>query len=412
MLDALAARRILRPGDDGALRDLPRRARGADPRVACPLRPRAGSSSRRTGATAGSPSSRQRRSLRSSSRRWSPSSHSSSAATPARTRVPPTRGSSTLPRCRRSRPIPSSGCMLARDSALLSPTATAEDVLRQALTTSRVRTRRRTSASRSSRAAVVGGRLVVAADRRQRARRPASERDGRRGDRAPGEGGVDLGERRRAPDRRATDASGSSREPACSSSRESPARVARRSRATGCPRRCASPGLPGQPSADGACHRPALGQTRLEVDHGAPATAAALSAGGELLATGGVDRLVRVWRVSQRARPLLCARRPRRPYRGDRLQPPRDACSPPRAPTDRPGLGRRERPARLGALGSHELPRGHRLQPATASRSSTASSDRTARTWKARDGRGARDVRGEHGGGQLRASSPRPGSRS
>ena len=51
--------------------------------------------------------------------------------------------------------------------------------------------------------------------------------------------------------------------------------------------------------ADGQARRPAAaGKTMLEVDHGAPATAAALSVGGKLLATGGVDRVVRIWRVS------------------------------------------------------------------------------------------------------------------
>ncbi len=42
VLEALAARRILRPGDDGALRDLPRRPGGSDPRLACPVRACAG----------------------------------------------------------------------------------------------------------------------------------------------------------------------------------------------------------------------------------------------------------------------------------------------------------------------------------------------------------------------------------
>ena len=40
------------------------------------------------------------------------------------------------------------------------------------------------------------------------------------------------------------------------------------------------------------------GKTRITVDHGSRVTAGALSAGGRLLATGGVDRVVRIWRAS------------------------------------------------------------------------------------------------------------------
>ncbi len=40
------------------------------------------------------------------------------------------------------------------------------------------------------------------------------------------------------------------------------------------------------------------GRTRITVDHGSRATAGAVSAGGRLLATGGIDRAVRIWRAS------------------------------------------------------------------------------------------------------------------
>ena len=81
--------------------------------------------------------------------------------------------------------------MLARDSALLSPTATAEDVLRHALTESRLRTVVNVGKPLLN-AAVAGGRLVVVADdgsvlaigKRSRADDV---------DRAPCAGGLDLG---------------------------------------------------------------------------------------------------------------------------------------------------------------------------------------------------------------------------
>ena len=129
----------------------------------------------------------------------------------------------------------------------------------------------------------------------------------------------------------------------------------------------------------------ASGRRCIDVDHGSPATAGAISAGGRLLATGGVDRVVRIWRVSDGQ----LADGPEGhvgPDHRDRVQPRAERCSRRRARTG------------SGASGASAAGRQSRCSPGTrtiltdiafspdGTQVVTASRDRTARTWKAETG--------------------------
>ncbi len=128
------------------------------------------------------------------------------------------------------------------------------------------------------------------------------------------------------------------------------------------------------------------GETRLTVDHGAGATACvcALSAGGRLLATGGVDRIVRIWRASdgklQRALkghvgPITAIAFSRR---GTLVAT---------ASTD--GVGRVWRAGTgepVTVLSGHGNPLTDVSFSPDGTQVVTASKDRTARTWKAETG--------------------------
>ena len=218
---------------------------------------------------------------------------------------------------------PELGLLLARDSAVLSPTPTAEEVLRQALGASRVRTVIEVGKPLLA-AAVVEGRVVTAA----------------------GDGSVLVSGR------------GSSRavatgEPALDASISAGGQVL----LTGSDGRLrlVSDGVtrvvPGIADARGAvlsrgaalaAVRSAGSTVRLidlrtgevvqEVDHGAPTTAVAISVGGRLLATGGADRVVRVWRVSN-GRSLRKPDRARRHPSAPSPSAPAAHCSRLRAPT-------------------------------------------------------------------------------
>ena len=189
---------------------------------------------------------------------------------------------------------PELGLVLARDAAVLSPTSTAEDVLRQALLRSRLRTV--ADLGTPLLAAAVAGDATVA---------------------AAADGTVTFArgsEVRTAGTRRpALAASISDRGEALLTGRDGLLRLVTHSgsrivpgieRARGAE---ISPdgsvaavrfaGVGGQPSSVVRVVDVATGATTLEVDHGAPATAAALGAGNGTLATGGVDRVVRLWSV-------------------------------------------------------------------------------------------------------------------
>ena len=190
---------------------------------------------------------------------------------------------------------PELSLLLARSSAVLSPTPTAEDVLRQALTSSRIRAAVDVGTPLLA-AAVVAGDVVTAADdgsvlvtgtgagETVSTGRPAkvasidptgdvllTGRDGRL--RLVSRGGVLL-------------VPGVTGVRGAEISKGGRAAVVR------------FDGAKGNPSPIVRLVDLRSGKTLLEVDHGAPVTAAALSGGSALLATGGSDHLVRLWRIS------------------------------------------------------------------------------------------------------------------
>ena len=190
---------------------------------------------------------------------------------------------------------PELGLLLARDSAVLSPSATAEDVLRDALRSSRLRTvvdvgAPLLAAATVDRAIVTAsndGNVLVAghsgAKTTTASGRPAIDASIARGGDVVLTGGdgrlrvVSHGEVRLVPkveQARGADISSSALLAAVRSA-----------------------GLKGEPDRRVRVVGLRAGDTLLEVDHGAPATAAALSAAGDLLATGGSDHLVRLWHV-------------------------------------------------------------------------------------------------------------------
>ena len=191
---------------------------------------------------------------------------------------------------------PELGLLLAKDSALLSPTLTAEDVLRQALIDSRLRSVTHVGKPLLA-AAAIGGDVVTAAD----------------------DGSVLVsshGSRRTTTSgQRAKSASISAAGDVLLTGRDGQLRLVSRGKTLLVPGVVGARGAEISKGGTVAAVRfegangstsPKVrlvdlssGNVLLEVDHGAPATAAALSGGGTLLATGGSrDHVVRLWRVS------------------------------------------------------------------------------------------------------------------
>jgi len=276
---------------------------------------------------------------------------------------------------------PELALLLARDSAVLSPTPTAEEALRQALTASRVRTVTRVGTPLLS-AAIVAGKLVTAASDGSvlvsgaGARRVVTTRQPAREASISARGDVLLsGLDGRL---RLVSSTGSVEVPRLT--RVFGAAIA----ADGRTAAVRSIGVRGLASPRVRIVDLATGKTLFQVDHGAPATAAALSAGNTLLATGGVDRIVRIWRVANGR--LL------RRLVGHVGQISAIAFSPRgdtvgSASTD--GIGRVWNTSNgqpIAVLSGHL----HYLTDIAFSRDGeqvvTTSSDRTARTWKAMTG--------------------------
>ena len=276
---------------------------------------------------------------------------------------------------------PELGLMLARDSAVLSATPTAEDVLRLALTESRVRSVVVVGKPLFA-AAVIGDATVTAAD-------DGSVLVARAGLRKT----VGTGQRildasiDRAGNVLLTGGDGLLRLVSGSSFRLVPrvqdARGAELS-ADGTLAVVRFAGAAGEPSPIVRIVDVRTGAVVREVDHKAPATAAALSMGGRLLATGGVDHVVRIWKASNGTL--------RHTLEGHVGQISAVAFSPrgvtvASASTD--GIGRVWRVSDgqvVSVLSGHTnflldidySPDGEQVV--------TASSDRTARTWKAETG--------------------------
>jgi WD40 repeat protein len=190
---------------------------------------------------------------------------------------------------------PELGLLLARDSASLSPTPTAEQVLRQALLASRVRTVTNIGKPLLA-AAIVNGKLVTAAsDGSVQWSAGGSRRTVSTGHPAR-EASISA-----AGDVLVSGLDGRLRLVSGAGMREVPTlRHVWAAEISQDGRRAAVRfnGVKGQPSPKVSVVELPSGRTLLQVDHGAPASAAALSVGDELLATGGVDRVVRLWRVA------------------------------------------------------------------------------------------------------------------
>jgi WD40 repeat protein len=190
---------------------------------------------------------------------------------------------------------PELGLLLARDSASLSPTPTAEQVLRQALIASRVRTVTNVGKPLLA-AALVGGRLVTAASdgsvlvSAAGARRVVVTGHPAREASISAAGDVLLS----GLDGRVRLVSGVGMRDLPALRHVWGAEISQDGRSAA----VRYVGVKGQPSPKVSIVELRTGTTVLEVDHGAPASAAALSVGGTLLATGGVDRTVRLWRVA------------------------------------------------------------------------------------------------------------------
>ena len=271
---------------------------------------------------------------------------------------------------------PELGLLLAETRRCLSPTPTAEEVLRQALGASRVRTVIEVGKPLLA-AAVVGGRVVTAAETAA-CSSPVAVRA------APSPPVNQLVEASISPggqvlltgsDGRLRVVSGGERRTSC-----------RASRMRGEP---FSPRMQSSPWCDQWARGCVLvdlrtGEVVQEVDHGAPTTAVAISTGNRLLATGGVDRVVApgVSRAASRCVTLKGHVGPISAIsfsaRGTLLAT---------ASTD--GIGRVWRTARgdpVSVLSGHA----NYLTDITFSPDGTqvvtASLDRTARTWKAETG--------------------------
>ncbi len=190
---------------------------------------------------------------------------------------------------------PELSLLLARSSAVLSPTPTAEDVLRQALTSSRIRAAVDVGTPLLA-ALVVAGDVVTAAE----------------------DGSVLVtGTGARTAVTTGHPAKSASIDPAGDvllTGRDGRLRLVSGGRVLLVPDvtgvRGAEISKGGRVAVvrfDGAKGNPSpvvrlmelrSGKPLLEVDHGAPVTAAALSGGSALLATGGSDHVVRLWRVA------------------------------------------------------------------------------------------------------------------
>ena len=190
---------------------------------------------------------------------------------------------------------PELGLVLARESAALSPTATAEDVLREALTSSRLRSVVDLGKPLLAAAAVGPETTAVAVDGSVIVTRQGSKTE------------VATG----VP---AKDASISAAGEVLLTGGDGRLRVV----TGGAPRLVphVAHALGADLSASGALAAVRLvgkppfaspkvqlvdlrtGKVRLQVDHGEPATAAAVGVGDTLLATGGNDHVVRLWRIS------------------------------------------------------------------------------------------------------------------
>ncbi len=276
---------------------------------------------------------------------------------------------------------PELGLMLARDSAVLSPTPTAEDVLRLALTESRIRSVVVVGKPLLT-AAVIGDATVTAADDGS----VLVERAGSRTTVTTGHRILDASIDR-AGNVLLTGGDGLLRLVSGASvhlvPRVQEARGADLS-ADGALAAVRFAGSAGQTSPIVRIVDVRTGAVVREVDHKAPATAAALSRGGRLLATGGVDHVVRIWSASKGAL--------RHTLEGHVGQISAVAFSPrgvtvASASTD--GIGRVWRVSDgnlVSVLSGHTnylldvdySPDGEQVV--------TASSDRTARTWKAETG--------------------------
>ena len=184
---------------------------------------------------------------------------------------------------------PELGLLLARDSAVLSPMPTAEEVLRQALGASRVRSVVEVGKPLLAAAAIEGDVVTAATDGSMLVTGDGSKRV------------VATGEP-------AVDASISAGGDVLLTGRDGRLRLVSDGVTRLVPGIAGARGAVVSVDATLAAVRSAgstvrlvdlgTGEVRQEVDHGAPTTAVALSVAGRLLATGGVDRIVRVWRAS------------------------------------------------------------------------------------------------------------------
>ncbi len=293
---------------------------------------------------------------------------------------------------------PELGLLLARDSAVASPTPTAEGVLRQALTTSRLRGVVRVGAPLLS-AAGIDGRVVIAVEDG----RVVVAGKGTRVSLATGHAAKDASISTTGDvlltgkDGRLWLVSGGSVRQVPGATRVRGAEIS----ASGQLAAVRFAGTGGEPSPVVRLVDVRTGRVVLEVDNGAPATAAAVSVGGKLLATGGSDRIVRLWRVST-GKELRVLTGHVGPISAIAFSARGDIHGVREHGRDRTCLGRRDGPARLRAVGAHELPHRHRLQPRRR-----AGGHREPRSHRpnleGRDGRGARHLRRRHGGGHVRA---------
>jgi WD40 repeat protein len=273
---------------------------------------------------------------------------------------------------------PELSLILARDSAALSPSDTAEDVLRRALLSSRVRIQ-----------VDVGAPLLVAAGTRAGIVAATSEGDVVRAARSgPPDSTAGTGEP-------AVEASTSTTGDVLLTGRDGRLRlVARPGGITIVPKVAGARGAELAPTGGVAAVRAqdrvvnvvdlSTGRTTRSVDHGAEVTATALDAHGKLLATGGADRAVRLWRVSD-GRLLHTLEGHVGPITAIAFDPAGTLVG--SASTD--GLGRvwsADTGESLTVLSGH----GNYLTDITFSEDgltvATASTDRTARTWKADTG--------------------------
>ncbi len=273
---------------------------------------------------------------------------------------------------------PELSLVLARDSAALSPSDTAEDVLRRALLASRVRTR-----------VDAGAPLLVAAGVPEGIVAATVEGDVVRGSGsgAP-DGTVQTGEP-------SVESSVSRAGEVLLTGRDGRLRLVSRSGDSSVvPKVRRARGAELAPSGGIASVRAqdrivsvvdvSTGRVKRSVDHGAEVTTTALDSGGKLLATGGADRVVRLWRVSD-GRLLHTLEGHVGPITAIAFDPSGALVA--SASTD--GLGRvwsTDSGEPLTVLSGH----GNYLTDITFSDDgltvATASTDRTARTWKSDTG--------------------------